>query len=84
MGSEISRGEWRGGAKLRRQSEVPLSAWLVVWLSGNALVAINKLLDAEPVNTGMGDCLRAGIYTMPIGNQPHRSTQPSIPPVKLN
>ena len=28
----------------------------------------------------MGDCLRAGTYTISLCNQPPRSTQPSIPP----
>jgi len=41
----------------------------VIWLSGNALVVINTLLYAGPVNTGMGDCLRAGTPSRYVTSQ---------------
>jgi len=55
--------------------------WLVVWLSGNALVAIDKLLYIGPGYYLDGRLSVCGqVYTISGCNQPPRSTQPSISP----
>jgi len=48
---------------------------MVAWLSGNALVAINKLIY---VNTWMGDCLRAGTPSRYVTSHLDQLSLPSI------
>ena len=43
---------------------------VAIWLSGNALAAMNKLLYPGSVNTWMGDCLRPGMSPRYAANHP--------------
>jgi len=50
---------------------------VVGWQCG--VVVASFVASMNPVSTGMGDCLQAGIRPRYV-NKPTRSTQPCIPP----